>query len=167
MHPNPELMEQAIALARENHTRGDYAIAALVVRDAEIIAEGATSILSEEDPSCHAEINAIRGASRKLGSQFLEGCWLYSTYEPCPMCASCAVWAKMQGIVWGAGSENESDIYDWRIRIPAEELLRRSSPQLISHGGVLSGRCRELLLLEPKKKAEEQESNQIFEPRRS
>ena len=95
-------MKLLIQLATENHQAGGHAVAAAIVQGAEILSTGVTTIAKDYDPTAHAEINAIREAARRVRSRFLEGCYLYTTYEPCPMCASAAIWAKLEGIVFGA-----------------------------------------------------------------
>ncbi|MCH8234313.1 MAG: nucleoside deaminase [Bacteroidetes bacterium] len=61
-----------------------------------------TTLHKVNDPSAHAEMNAIREACKKVKSRYLLGAWLYTTQEPCPMCTSVAIWAKIEGIVFGA-----------------------------------------------------------------
>ena len=87
------------------------------------------------DPTSHAEVVAIRNACEKLSQPYLEGCILYSTHEPCPMCASAAVWAKMKGIVFGARKADfkgrSKGNFAWRtIDIPCSKVLEKGEPKL-------------------------------------
>ena len=109
--PQRRFMEEAIGLAREAYLSGDYAIGAVVVQDNQIIARGANRIKIDSDPTQHAEIVAIREAAMQFNSRHLENCVLYTTHEPCLMCAAAAVWARMAGIVSGARLE---DMIDYR-----------------------------------------------------
>lgn len=79
-------LREAIELAHVNVEKGGRPFGAVVVRNGEIIATGVNEILRTNDPTSHAELNAIRAASRKLGSANLEGCTVYASGHPCPMC---------------------------------------------------------------------------------
>ena len=147
-HPDREVMERAIELAKESFEGGDYAVGAIIVLDGKIIAEATTTITREQDPTCHAEINAIRQASKILKSKKLIGCYLYTTYEPCPMCASAAIWARMQGIVYGANREDQTPQNPWRVAISAEEVIKNGTPTLELHPDFMREECKSLLSLE-------------------
>ena len=75
---------------------------AVIVRDGTILGEGANAVTATNDPTAHAEVNAIRAAARKLGSFTLAGCDLYTSCEPCPMCLAAAYWARVNAIYYGA-----------------------------------------------------------------
>ena len=81
-------MKRAIELARctalEDNAGGPFGC--VIVKDSEVVAEGANRVIADKDPTCHAEINAIRAACAVLGTHELRGCVLYTTCEPCPMC---------------------------------------------------------------------------------
>ncbi|HET8610195.1 MAG TPA: nucleoside deaminase [Burkholderiales bacterium] len=79
-------LREAIELAHVNVEKGGRPFGAVVVRNGEIIATGVNEILRTNDPTSHAELNAIRAAGRKLGSANLEGCTVYASGHPCPMC---------------------------------------------------------------------------------
>ena len=76
----------AVELARANIGKGGRPSGAVVVRDGEVVATGVNEIHSTNDPTAHAELTAIRAASRKLGSPDLSGCAVYASGHPCPMC---------------------------------------------------------------------------------
>jgi tRNA(Arg) A34 adenosine deaminase TadA len=103
--PFPEgdicFLRRALALAAENVELGDGGpFGALIVRNAQIIAEARNQVLSDKDPTAHAEIQAIRAACRKIGHFHLEDCVLYASSEPCPMCLAAAYWARVARIVY-------------------------------------------------------------------
>lgn len=77
---------EAIELAHANVEKGGRPFGAVVVKDGEVIATGVNEILSTNDPTAHAELTAIREASQKLGSPDLQGCAVYASGHPCPMC---------------------------------------------------------------------------------
>jgi guanine deaminase len=88
-------MARAIALSLENvQQRAGGPFAALVVKDGKIVAEGANEVTATNDPTAHAEVVAIRAACRKLNSFDLQGCEIYTSCEPCPMCLGAIYWAR-------------------------------------------------------------------------
>lgn len=104
---NPEFLRRAIELATENVVQGRGGpFGAVVVCESKIVGEGANSVTATNDPTAHAEVNAIRAAARKLGTFTLAGCELYTSCEPCPMCLAAAYWSHMDAIYYGADSED-------------------------------------------------------------
>lgn len=79
---------EAIELARENVRKGGRPFGAVLVKDGKVIATGVNEILETGDPTTHAELQAIRVASKVLGSPRLDGCTIYASGHPCPMCLS-------------------------------------------------------------------------------
>lgn len=146
-HPNKQLMQKAIDIALQNYKQGNYAIAALVVKNDEVIAIAGETVFVDSDSTCHAEMNAMRQAMKKLHSASLKECYLYTTYEPCPMCTSAAIWAKMKGIVYGASREDINERFTWRVNIPAAEVIERSVPKLELYPEFMREVCRQLLLM--------------------
>ena len=122
-------------------------MAAIIVKDDEIIAEAYTTINKKQDPTCHAKINAIKMACKKLKSKRLEDCYIYSTYEPCPMCAAAIIWAKMKGIVYGAAMEDETEKNPQRIKISCSDITKKGTPKVKIFPNVLRNECKKLLLL--------------------
>lgn len=103
-------MREAIALSTESVAQGGGPFGAVVVRGDEVIARASNSVTLTNDPTAHAEVNAIRAACRHLGSFSLEGCDLYSSCEPCPMCLSAAYWAGVRHIYFGNNREDAKHI---------------------------------------------------------
>lgn len=100
---NPEFLRRAIALATENVAAGKGGpFGAVIVRDGKIIGEGVNSVTGANDPTAHAEVNAIRAAARAIGTFTLDGCELFSSCEPCPMCLAAAYWARLDALYYGA-----------------------------------------------------------------
>jgi guanine deaminase len=101
--PNPEFLRRAIALATENVVAGRGGpFGAVIVRGGRIVGEGANSVTAANDPTAHAEVNAIRAAAKALGEFKLAGCELYTSCEPCPMCLAAAYWAHVDAVYYGA-----------------------------------------------------------------
>ncbi|QBQ55887.1 nucleoside deaminase [Nitrosococcus wardiae] len=135
---NPEFMAEAIRLASQG--MGDDLggpFGALVVRDGEILGRACNGVIRLRDPTAHAEIQAIRMACQNLNHFHLEGCALYCSCEPCPMCLGAAYWAHLDGIYYAASREDaasigfaDAAIYDElclepsRRHIPMIQLMR-------------------------------------------
>lgn len=93
---------QAIALAVDNVAQGGGPFGAVVVRDGEAIGRGANRVTSDLDPTAHAEVTAIRDACRSTGDFSLAGATLYASCEPCPLCLSASLWARLDRLVFAA-----------------------------------------------------------------
>ncbi len=100
-------MQRAIELARAGLRSGlGGPFGAVVVRGDAIIGEGANAVTSQNDPTAHAEVLAIRDACRRLGAFHLAGCEIYTTCEPCPMCLGAIYWARVARVYYGATRED-------------------------------------------------------------
>src|SRR5690625_4799012 len=96
-------MNRALELAKEGMNQGHGGpFGCVIVKNGEIIAEGNNSVLSENDPTAHAEIVAIRQATKALGTFQLDGCELYTSCEPCPMCLGAIYWARPERVFYAA-----------------------------------------------------------------
>ncbi len=94
-----DFMKRAISISREMmHELKGGPFGAVVVKDGEIVAEGHNQVTTANDPTAHAEVVAIREACRALGTFNLEGCEIYASCEPCPMCLSAIYWARLERI---------------------------------------------------------------------
>jgi guanine deaminase len=102
---NPEFMRQAIELATENVTSGRGGpFGAVIVKDGKVIATGANQVTTINDPTAHAEVIALRNACQALGTFKLDGCELYTSCEPCPMCLAAIYWARCAAIYFGCSA---------------------------------------------------------------
>lgn len=125
---SPGFMEQAIALATENVTSGRGGpFGAVIVKDGEVLATGVNRVTQSSDPTAHAEVVAIREACTKLGTFWLEGCDVYTSCEPCPMCLAALYWAHVRTIYYGNSAADaarigfdDSFLYD-EIRKPLDQ----------------------------------------------
>lgn len=120
---NPEYMRLAAKISYDNIDRGGGPFGAVVVRDNEIIATGVNSVTLDNDPTAHAEVNAIRSACRHLNTFKLEGCTVYSSCEPCPMCLSALYWAGVKKIYYG-NTKEDADAIDFSDKFIYEEIER-------------------------------------------
>ncbi|MPQ75768.1 nucleoside deaminase [Hydrogenovibrio sp. JE_KL2] len=104
-------MRKAIQLSAEKMEAGfGGPFGAVVVKDGEVIAEGFNQVTSSNDPTAHAEVDAIRKACQKLETFDLSGCEIYTSCEPCPMCLSAIYWARLDKIYYANSREDAADI---------------------------------------------------------
>ncbi len=130
-------MKEAIRQATENARSGmGGPFAALVVKDGRVIATGVNSVTLTNDPTAHAEVNAIREACRALSAFQLAGCEIYTSCEPCPMCLGAIYWARPDRVFYAATAKDaaaagfdDSFIYEelklehMDRRIPFEQMM--------------------------------------------
>ena len=106
MTDDSRFLREAIELAYANVERGGRPFGAVVVKDGEAIAAGVNEIHSTNDPTAHAELTAIRAASRRLGTPDLEGCVVYASGHPCPMCMAAMRLAGIGGVTYAYSNED-------------------------------------------------------------
>jgi tRNA(Arg) A34 adenosine deaminase TadA len=108
---NLEFLIEAIRLSRENITDGlGGPFGAVIVKDGKIIGEGKNEVLESNDPTAHAEIQAIRNASKHLNNYDLQGCEIYTSCEPCPMCLAAIYWARIDYIYFANTKKDAAEI---------------------------------------------------------
>jgi len=98
-------MTLALRQAERAFEENEVPVGAVVVRGEQIIGRGRNMVEKLQDPTAHAEIIAITAACETLGTKYLDGCTLYVTLEPCPMCSGAIVWARLERLVFGAFDE--------------------------------------------------------------
>ena len=120
-------LREAIRVATESVEAGGGPFGAVVVRDGEVIARAANGVTRNNDPTAHAEIEAIREACRVLGTFQLDGCEIYASSEPCPMCLGAVYWARPNALYYANGREvaqaagfDDHHIYE-EMSLPVEE----------------------------------------------
>jgi len=98
-----DFMRRAIALSRCNVDDGSGGpFGAVIVKDGVIVGEGRNQVIASNDPTAHAEIMAIRDACARLGTYSLEGCEIYASCEPCPMCLGAILWARIDRLYYAS-----------------------------------------------------------------
>lgn len=128
-------MRRAVEMAVENVRSGvGGPFAALVVREARVVGEGTNRVTTTNDPTAHAEVIALRSACRALETFQLEGCELYTTCEPCPMCLGAVYWSRIDRVYYAASRADarragfaDDDIYEELARPLADrrvEMIR-------------------------------------------
>ncbi len=99
-------LARAVELATANVAGGGGPFGAVIVRGDELVSSGQNRVTRDLDPTAHAEVVAIRAACTVLGDFSLAGCTLYSSCEPCPLCVSAALWARLDRVVYAADRED-------------------------------------------------------------
>ncbi len=115
-------MKAALREAERAFEQDEVPVGAVVVKDGQLVGRGHNLVETLRDPTAHAEMIAITAACETLGNKVLNGCTLYVTLEPCPMCAGAIVWARLSRLVFGAFDEkagSASTLYN----IPQDERL--------------------------------------------
>jgi len=103
-------MQEAIRLSIENINHGGGPFAAVIVKGDEIVAATGNSVTIDNDPTAHAEVNAIRQACKRLQTFDLSGCDIYASCEPCPMCLAAIYWAHLDHIYYAATRKDAASI---------------------------------------------------------
>jgi len=136
-------LSEAVELAEHNVTQGGGPFGALVVIDNRVISRGVNRVTRDHDPTAHAEVVAIRSACQRLADFKLTGATLFSSCEPCPLCLSAALWARVDRVVYAAdrhdaarGGFDDRAFYElfqtdraaWPTRVQGVELPGRAAP---------------------------------------
>ncbi len=151
--PKEKFMQKAIAAARSAYDKNDYAVGAVLVKSGKIIAVAGNRVRIRHDSTQHAEVLVLQQASKKLKRRYLGDCILYSTAEPCPMCASAAVWSKVKGIVYGSTMQDMKTYqqthgnksWSWRtINVPCSYIVSKGTPRPFLVKGFMRKECIKL-----------------------
>jgi len=141
MMPDEPQLQLALDQARQAAAAGEVPVGAILVYEGEVIAAGQNRVLRDTDPTAHAEIVALRAAAIHLKNYRLTGCELYTTLEPCSMCAGAIIHARISRLVYGAA--------DPKAGAAGSVLSVINHPQLNHQmsvtAGVLAEECGELL----------------------
>ncbi|HOE68366.1 MAG TPA: nucleoside deaminase [Candidatus Omnitrophota bacterium] len=151
-------MKLAIRTAAQGMKKNDGGpFGACIVRNGRVIATAHNTVLLKKDATCHAEVNAIREASRKLRRFDLSDCVIYSTTEPCPMCFSAIHWARIPLVIWGTAIADVARLGFNELSLPNSRMKRYGKSPVKSRGKFLLKECRALL-----EKWERMDSKKIY-----
>jgi len=142
-------MLSALEDAKKALLDGNLPSASIIEKDGKIIARGLSRVVSDLDPSAHGDLICIRSACESLHTLDLEGSTLYTVIEPCSMCLTCASWANISRIVFGAYQEDISDnsylLHGYHAIDFASKLVSLSGNVIDIKGGVLQDECRQIM----------------------
>ena len=127
---NEKYMRLAIEKSLESVDNGGGPFGAVVVNDGEVLAVASNSVTLDNDPTAHAEVNAIRMACKKLGTFDLSGCEIYASCEPCPMCLASIYWARI-GKLYYANTQTDADKIGFSDNFIYEEFAKPESERSI------------------------------------
>ena len=136
MEQHEKFMKDALAEANRALARDEVPIGAVVVCDGKIIARAHNLTETLNDPTAHAEMQAITMATNAFGGKYLERATIYVTIEPCPMCAAALGWAQMKGVVYGAADPKRG------FTLFSPSLLH---PKCEVTSGVMENECGEIV----------------------
>ncbi len=136
MEEREKYMREALREAREALCEDEVPIGAVVVCRGRIIARGHNMTERLHDPTAHAEMIALTAATEAVGGKYLNGCTLYVTVEPCPMCAAALCWAQLGSLVYGASDPRRG------FSLYSPSLLH---PQTQTFSGILDEECSQLV----------------------
>jgi tRNA(adenine34) deaminase len=134
-------MNEALKEAGKAEAKGEVPVGAVIVRDGRIVGRGHNQNILRSDPTAHAEVIALRKASKKLKNHRLAGCTIYVTIEPCPMCAGALVWARIAEVVFGTPDPKAGACGSVMNIVYNKKLNHRMKIT----GGVLGADCRSLI----------------------
>lgn len=142
--PDPKYMRLAIKEAEKSaRALGGGPFGACIVKAGKIVAAAGNTVF-KEDATCHAEINAIRIASKKLKTYDLSGCAIYTTTEPCPMCFSAIHWAGIDHIIFGSTISDATDLGFNELSISARTMKKLGGSRVKIVSGFCAAECRKL-----------------------
>ena len=130
MENNEKFMRLAIEKSLESVDNGGGPFGAVIVRDDEVVAAASNSVTTDNDPTAHAEVNAIRMACKKLGTFDLSGCEIYASCEPCPMCLAAIYWARIDKLYY-ANTKADADKIGFSDNFIYEEFAKPESQRSI------------------------------------
>ena len=142
MDNNEKYMQMAIDLAVENVKNGGGPFGAVIVKDGKVLATGVNRVTTNNDPTAHAEVTAIRNACSKLSTFDLEGSTIYSSCEPCPLCLGAIYWAHISHLYCG-GTKDDAEAINFGDAFIYRELAkpyadRQLNPHFIMHEEALA-----------------------------
>ncbi len=136
-----EFMREALAEAEAACEEGEVPVGAVVILGGGVIARGRNAVIRSSDPTAHAEIVALREAARAVGNYRVTGATMYSTIEPCAMCAGALVHARVARLVYGA-KDPKAGAVETHFGVCTTDFLNH---QVIVEGGILEDECRRVL----------------------
>ncbi len=139
-----QFMMRAIEIAREGSDRNDGGpFGCVIVRDGHIVGEGCNRVTSTNDPTAHAEIVAIRDACSKLETFQLDGCIVYTSCEPCPMCLGAIYWSRSSAIIYG-GTRKDAAAAGFDDELFYSEIEKPNDERQLKMVNVLRSEAREV-----------------------
>lgn len=118
-------LREALALAEQAHARGDEPFGAVLVVNGEVVLTASNTVILENDPTRHAELNLISQGSRSLPREIMRAATLYASTEPCAMCAGAINRARVPKLVYGCSGQGLRDLIGGGVAVPCRQILQR------------------------------------------
>ncbi|MBU0591364.1 nucleoside deaminase [Candidatus Micrarchaeota archaeon] len=138
-------MELAIKIAEKGIGTVDSPFGACIIKGNDVLAVGHSTVLSNNNATRHAEMNAIAAASKKLKTFDLSGCTIYSTTEPCPMCFSAIHWARISKIVWGTNISDVKALGFSELTVSNKQMKKLGKSKVKITSDFMRNECLDLL----------------------
>ena len=132
-----ELISKTYVLARQAQANGNHPFAALLVIDGEVVLECLNTVNTSNDATQHAELELVRMANTRFDASDLRKATLYTSTEPCAMCAGAIYWSEIGAIVYGCSAETLGKIAGGRFVVPCRELLANGEREIKVKGPLL------------------------------
>ncbi len=130
-------IQKSLQLAQQAMNNGNHPFGALLVKDSEVLLTAENSVNTDHDPSRHAELNLVQQASLQFSSEILSQCILYTSTEPCAMCAGAIYWVGIPWVVYSCSAEALGDITGGDFVIPCREIFARGKRPVQVTGPIL------------------------------
>ncbi len=140
-----KFMKEAIREAEFGIKNGHAPFGAVVVKDGKIIGKGHNQVVSGNDPTCHAEVDAIRNACANVKEFNLKGCEIYATGEPCPMCMGAILYEEFDKIVYAATLEDSNKYYCPEVLVHCEDIAKQVKNRKIKIINIMRDEAVEVL----------------------
>ena len=137
MTQHESFIQETLTLARQAVANGDHPFGALLVKDGVVVLTAVNSIHTDHDNTRHAELNLVSQAAQQFDAAFLAGCVLYTSTEPCAMCAGAIYWTGINTVVYGCSAEALGHIAGGDFVIPCREIFARGQRPLTIIGPLL------------------------------
>lgn len=134
---NERFIRRTFQLAKFAVNCGNHPFGALLARNGHIVLEAENTVNDQGDCTGHAELNLVRNASKELGEKQLSECTLYTSTEPCPMCAGAIFWAGVRKIVYSVPASELMNITNYGIPVSNQELFKNASHEIEVEGPIL------------------------------
>lgn len=135
-------IRQTIVLAREARAQGNHPFGALLVIDGQVVLTARNSVVTDADPTAHAETNLVALAIRDVPASRLRRAVLYTSCEPCAMCAGKMYWAGIRSVVYGLSCEELATLAGGNFLVPCRDLFLRATERVEVHGPILPDEAR-------------------------
>lgn len=132
-------IRESLKLADSAVEHGNHPFGALLVKDGESILTAENTVITEHDVTGHAETNLVRIASKQFDSETLSQCTLYTSTEPCAMCAAAIYWAGIPVVIFSCSVEKFGELFGHNLNIPCREVFSRGTHKVEVIGPVLEG----------------------------